>query len=49
MLMTAQPLEALVELAIWARDRGILLTEIRVGHQSLEDVFLRLTGTDVRE
>jgi ABC-2 type transport system ATP-binding protein len=48
-LMTAQPLEALVELAIWARDRGILLTEIRVGHQSLEDVFLRLTGTDVRE
>ena len=49
MLMTAQPLEALGELAIWARDRGILLTEIRVGHQSLEDVFLRLTGTDVRE
>ena len=31
-------------LAEWLRDRGVLLRELRAGTQSLEDVFLRLTG-----
>lgn len=37
-----------VELAAWLRDGTIPLTELRVGHGSLEDVFLRLTGTEVK-
>ncbi|MFI5045498.1 MAG: ABC transporter ATP-binding protein [Acidimicrobiia bacterium] len=50
----ARPGEYLVEaaatpelvalLAEWLRDRGVLLRELRAGTQSLEDVFLRLTG-----
>jgi|SRR5579884_896044 ABC-2 type transport system ATP-binding protein len=39
----------LAELTAWLRDAGITLTELRVGHGSLEDLFLRLTGTDVKE
>lgn len=39
----------LVELTAWMRDEQITLTELRVGHGSLEDLFLRLTGTEVRE
>jgi ABC-2 type transport system ATP-binding protein len=33
------------------RDRGltILLNDLRVGHESLEEVFLRLTGHELRE
>ena len=37
-----------VELATWLRDAKIPLTELRVGHGSLEDLFLRLTGTEVK-
>ncbi|MDW7981397.1 MAG: ABC transporter ATP-binding protein [Thermomicrobium sp.] len=48
-LETARPQDLLVELTQWARERHVLLTEIRVGHQSLEDVFLRLTGSERRE
>ena len=41
--------QALVaELATWLRDAKIPLTELRVGHGSLEDLFLRLTGTEVK-
>lgn len=36
-------------LTAWLRDAHITLTELRVGHGSLEDVFLRLTGTDVKD
>ena len=39
----------LAELTAWLRDQHITLTELRVGHGSLEDLFLRLTGTEVRE
>jgi ABC-2 type transport system ATP-binding protein len=39
----------LPELTSWLRDQNITLSELRVGHGSLEDLFLRLTGTEVRE
>ncbi|MFI5053186.1 MAG: ABC transporter ATP-binding protein [Acidimicrobiia bacterium] len=40
---TATP--ALVaSLAAWLCDRGVLVSELRAGRRSLEDVFLRLTG-----
>ena len=31
------------DLAIWLRDRDVLLGELRGGRRSLEEVFLRLT------
>ncbi len=37
------------ELAAWLRDQQQTLTELRVGHGSLEDLFLRLTGAEVRD
>ncbi|MGZ3639380.1 MAG: ABC transporter ATP-binding protein [Ktedonobacterales bacterium] len=39
----------LVELTTWLRDKGADVTELRVGRSSLEDVFLRLTGKEIRE
>ncbi len=39
----------LAELTAWLRDQHITLSEVRVGHGSLEDLFLRLTGAEVRE
>jgi ABC-2 type transport system ATP-binding protein len=39
----------LAELTAWLRDKGITLSELRVGHGSLEDLFLRLTGAEIRE
>ena len=39
----------LAELTAWLRDHNITLSELRVGHGSLEDLFLRLTGSEVRE
>jgi ABC-2 type transport system ATP-binding protein len=39
----------LVELASLLRDAQIQLRELRVGRSSLEDVFLRLTGKEMRE
>lgn len=39
----------LAELTAWLRDQDITLSELRVGHGSLEDLFLRLTGAEVRE
>ena len=39
----------LAELTAWLRDQNITLSELRVGHGSLEDLFLRLTGAEVRE
>lgn len=46
---TKRPVDLLVELTAWAREAGVLLVEIRVGHESLEEVFLRLTGHELRE
>lgn len=39
----------LAELTAWLRDQGVTLSELRVGHGSLEDLFLRLTGGEVRD
>ena len=39
----------LAELTTWLRDNNIILSELRVGHGSLEDLFLRLTGAEIRE
>lgn len=39
----------LAELTAWLRDKNITLSELRVGHGSLEDLFLQLTGAEVRE
>ena len=36
--------ELIAQLAAWLRDQGVLLSELRAGRRSLEDVFLRLTG-----
>lgn len=41
--------ELLAELTAWLRDRNITLSELRVGQGSLEDLFLRLTGSEIRE
>lgn len=38
----------LVELTTWLRDHKLELGELRVGRSSLEDVFLRLTGKEIR-
>lgn len=38
----------LAELTAWLRDEAITLSELHVGHGSLEDLFLRLTGSEVR-
>jgi ABC-2 type transport system ATP-binding protein len=39
----------LVELTTYLRDAKIELTELRVGRSSLEEVFLRLTGKEMRD
>jgi len=41
---TAATPALVAELAAWLRDQGVLLSELRAGTRSLEDVFLRLTG-----
>jgi ABC-2 type transport system ATP-binding protein len=46
---TEHPIELLDELTTWARQHDILLDELRTGHETLEDVFLRLTGHQIRE
>lgn len=38
----------LVDLMTWLRDANGELTDLHVGHGSLEDVFLRLTGKEMR-
>ncbi|HZR42518.1 MAG TPA: ABC transporter ATP-binding protein [Ktedonobacteraceae bacterium] len=41
--------QLLVELTTWLRDHNTPISELRVGHGSLEDLFLRLTGSEMRE
>jgi ABC-2 type transport system ATP-binding protein len=41
---TAATPELIALLATWLRDQGVLISELRAGRRSLEDVFLRLTG-----
>ena len=49
LIHTRRPIELLAELTDWARQRDVLLNDLRVGHESLEEVFLRLTGHELRE
>ena len=49
LLETADAPALVAELSAWLRDQKITLTELRVGHGSLEDLFLKLTGTDVKD
>lgn len=49
LLETDSAAALLAELTAWLRDQGITLSELRVGHGSLEDLFLRLTGAEARE
>jgi ABC-2 type transport system ATP-binding protein len=48
LLETTSAPALLAELTAYLRDHNITLSELRVGHGSLEDLFLRLTGTEVR-
>ncbi len=41
--------QLIAELTVWLRDQHITLSELRVGHGSLEDLFLRLTGPEMRD
>jgi ABC-2 type transport system ATP-binding protein len=47
-LQTQRASDLLVEVAAWLRERAVLPSEVRVGEESLEDVFLRLTGRELR-
>ena len=47
-LRTTNASALLAELTAWLRDQSVTLTELRVGHGSLEEIFLQLTGTEVR-
>lgn len=46
---TGAPRDLLVELTTWLRAQNADLTDLRVGRSSLEDVFIHLTGKEVRE
>jgi len=46
---TAHTLDLLVELTQLLRAHGVIPREVRIGHGSLEEVFLRLTGKEMRE
>ena len=40
--------EAVAAIATWCAERGTLITELRVARHSLEDVFLDITGREMR-
>ena len=46
---TVAPAALLVEITTWAQRRGVVIRELRVGAESLEEIFLRLTGATPRE
>jgi ABC-2 type transport system ATP-binding protein len=45
----ADPATLAATLTAWLRDQGIVLRELRIGGGSLEDVFLQLTGREIRD
>ncbi len=47
-ITTAHASALLAELTAWLHNQGVTLTELRVGHGSLEEIFLQLTSTEVR-
>jgi ABC-2 type transport system ATP-binding protein len=40
--------DLLVRVTTWCADRGVLAEDLRIAHRSLEDVFLELTGRELR-
>ena len=48
MFQTDDPAALLAELTAWLRDQRSDALELRVGHGSLEEAFLRLTGREQR-
>jgi ABC-2 type transport system ATP-binding protein len=46
---TGSARDVLVVLATWLRERAEDVSEVRVGRSTLEDVFIRLTGKEIRE
>jgi ABC-2 type transport system ATP-binding protein len=46
---TADPSALLAAVTSWARAHDVGIRELRVGRESLEDIFLRLTGDRMRE
>lgn len=48
-LDSGDPRELLVQLATLLRDTKVDVSEIRIGRSTLEDVFIRLTGKEMRE
>jgi ABC-2 type transport system ATP-binding protein len=46
---TGEPRELLVQLATLFRDTRVDVSEVRIGRSTLEDVFIRLTGKEMRE
>ena len=49
LIETDEAAQLIAELTTWLRDKDITLSELRVGHGSLEDLFLRLTGSEMRD
>ena len=49
LIETDEAAQLIAELTKWLRDQHITLSELRVGHGSLEDLFLRLTGSEMRD
>ena len=49
LIETDDAAQLIAELTSWLRDQHITLSELRVGHGSLEDLFLRLTGSEMRD
>src|SRR5260370_4925620 len=49
LIETDEAAQLIVEVTTWLRDKHITLSELRVGHGSLEDLFLRLTGSEMRD
>ncbi|HLG68897.1 MAG TPA: ABC transporter ATP-binding protein [Chloroflexota bacterium] len=47
-LETADAPAVLAAVTSWARTRNVAIRELRVGRESLEDIFLRLTGDRMR-
>jgi ABC-2 type transport system ATP-binding protein len=49
-LATVEPSpRRLARLAAWLGEQDALLTDLRIGHRTLEDVFLSLTGHQLRD
>jgi ABC-2 type transport system ATP-binding protein len=48
-MTTSNALESVAALASWRRDAGVVIDHLQVSQGTLEEVFLRLTGEEVRD